>query len=249
MPEETWCSAVFLLAGNIPGSLRGWPLNPSNLCGAATPPDHSAGWKPSINCRNPNAAPANIASTVTGAEKLSTENAVMPWPTVQPIAITAPAPIRAAPAIWRRNSRGSSQASHRKWPFNSDPAKAPRITPATDPTANVASRPDPVITNRMDSPSGAEKLWETTGIAVKPCVATQWVPAQPRTMARPTTTAQSIAFGSLTRAREERAASVINAPAITPSGATGRPVVEDRRCTKPGGKPVTSCWKNAQLRR
>ena len=65
-----------------------------------------------------------------------------PCPTLHPVATTAPSPISAAPPIWRRNSRGSSQASQRNWPLIIDPRKAPASTPSTEPVPKFSATPD-----------------------------------------------------------------------------------------------------------
>lgn len=56
-----------------------------------------SGWKPPIKWLNPTIAPTPMAASVTGPDHASVAKAVTPCPIEQPIAITPPTPIMAAP--------------------------------------------------------------------------------------------------------------------------------------------------------
>jgi len=70
-----------------------------------------------------------MASSATIEPSASVETPVMPWPTVQPIAVTPPKPISPAPISWLRRSCIEAKPSQRKWPVSSATASEPSTTP------------------------------------------------------------------------------------------------------------------------
>src|SRR6056297_3551510 len=104
---------------------------------------------------------------------------------------------------------------------------APAQTPATEPTAKLRGRAEPVIHHRMESPSGAAKLCDTTGSASNPVWATHDVPAHAPTTARPTATAQPICDGRFQTAKEAAEPIRMIAPIIMPRTFAGIPLIAE----------------------
>jgi hypothetical protein len=59
------------------------------------------------------AEPETIATKVMMAPTDKVEKPVMPWPTVQPIAVTPPKPISTPPMMWRNMSCAETKCSQR----------------------------------------------------------------------------------------------------------------------------------------
>ena len=72
-----------------------------------------------------------MAAKVRNEPSASVETPVMPWPMVQPSAITPPSPISAAPARLRSVSPVSEKVVMRNRPMASAAAKAPMSAPNT----------------------------------------------------------------------------------------------------------------------